>query len=77
MSFQLLARQKSFLFGRCFLFLEMKTSGSVGGTVFDPGVNAMSTGDRVITAFPEFDIMLAEVYTLLAGRFLHGDHLDM
>lgn len=55
-----------------FLFLLiMETGGGIGGAVLETGIDAVSAGDRIISSFPEFDVVLPEMQAVFAGWFLH------
>lgn len=55
-----------------FLFLPiMETGGGIGGAVLETGIDAVSAGDRIVSSFPEFDVVLPEMQAVFAGWFLH------
>ena len=71
--------QRSFFFLFLFLVLILiiVAGQGIGCAVFESGINAVPALDRIKAAFPEFDVMLPIMLAVLAGRFLHGDHLNM
>jgi len=55
----------------------MEAGRCISGAMLHAGIDAMTAGNGIVAAFPEFDVVLAEMDTLFAGWFVHGNHLGM